>query len=60
MSFFNRFKGSKNVVSNNVIEEQHAVNPNMENLWESTKNQITFDVEIETLKHLDSVCWFSD
>ncbi|MEQ8211632.1 MAG: hypothetical protein RH917_17530 [Lacipirellulaceae bacterium] len=29
-------------------------------LWEKTKDQPVVDVEIESLKHLDVVCWFDD
>ena len=31
-----------------------------ERLWEATKDFPVFNVEIETLKHLDAVCWFDD
>ncbi|MCB9925522.1 MAG: hypothetical protein H6822_25455 [Planctomycetaceae bacterium] len=29
-------------------------------IWEATENLPVFDVEIESLKHLDAVCWFDD
>ena len=31
-----------------------------ERLWEATKDLPVVDVEIESLKHLDAVCWFDD
>jgi len=31
-----------------------------ERLWEATKNLPVIEVEIESLKHLDAVCWFDD
>lgn len=31
-----------------------------ERLWEATKDLPVIDVEIESLKHLDGVCWFDD
>ena len=31
-----------------------------EQLWEATKDLPVIDVEIESLKHLDAVCWFDD
>jgi hypothetical protein len=32
----------------------------LERIWEATKDLPAFDVEIESLKHLDAVCWFDD
>lgn len=29
-------------------------------LWEATKDSPVIEVEIETLDHLDAVCWFDD
>lgn len=31
-----------------------------ERLWEATKGFPVLDIEIETLRHLDVVCWFND
>jgi hypothetical protein len=31
-----------------------------ERLWEAAKDLPVIDVEIESLKHLDAVCWFDD
>jgi len=31
-----------------------------ENLWEAAKDNPVILVEIESLKHLDAVCWFDD
>ena len=31
-----------------------------EQLWEATKDFPVINVEIESLKHLDGVCWFDD
>ena len=31
-----------------------------EKLWEATKGYPVIDVEIESLKHLDGVCWFDE
>lgn len=31
-----------------------------EKLWEATKDFPVINVEIESLKHLDGVCWFDD
>ena len=32
----------------------------LERLWEATKELPVIHVEIESLKHLDAVCWFDD
>ncbi len=32
----------------------------LERIWEASKDLPVFDVEIESLKHLDAVCWFDD
>lgn len=32
----------------------------LDKLWESTKDFTVIDVEIESLIHLDAVCWFDD
>lgn len=32
----------------------------LEKIWEATKDFPVITVEIETLKHLDGVCWFDD
>ena len=31
-----------------------------ERLWEATKDFPVIDIEIESLRHLDVVCWFDD
>ncbi len=31
-----------------------------ERLWQATKDLPIIDVEIESLRHLDAVCWFDD
>lgn len=32
----------------------------LEHIWEASKDLPVFDVEIESLKHLDAVCWFNE
>lgn len=32
----------------------------LEPLWEATRNAPVIEVEIESLKHVDAVCWFDD
>tara|TARA_R110002049_G_scaffold117716_2_gene271363 strand:+ start:88 stop:459 length:372 start_codon:yes stop_codon:yes gene_type:complete len=32
----------------------------LEPLWEATRDAPVIDVEIESLKHVDTVCWFDD
>ncbi|MCH9653378.1 MAG: chromosome partitioning protein ParB [Planctomycetes bacterium] len=32
----------------------------LERIWEATKDLPVINVEIESLKHLDAVCWFDD
>lgn len=32
----------------------------LEKLWEATKDLPVINVELESLKHLDAVCWFDD
>ena len=32
----------------------------LERIWEASKDLPVFDVEIESLKHLDAVCWFDN